>query len=239
MSGARILVMEDTLQVQRSLRQLLTGQDYEVTFARTGEAGLHEFARHLPDVVLLDLVLPDMDGLEVCRQIRTRSNVAVVVLSALDDEETKVAALDLGADDYITKPFGAQELLARVRVALRHSAGLPEQTFECGGVSIDLGRRTVTLEGQPVRITPREYDVLKFLIAHRDRVVTYPTILREVWGNEYISEAQYLRNIVLALRRKLEVDPSRPQLIVTEPGIGYSLRSEAELWTSPASSREA
>jgi two-component system KDP operon response regulator KdpE len=150
----------------------------------------------------------------------------VVVLSAKGDEATKVQALDLGADDYLTKPFGAEELLARVRVALRHASGAATGGFRAGRVSVDVPRRVVTLGGSEVALTPREFDVLSFFVAHHDRVLTHATILRNVWGPPYSAETQYLRNVVLSLRRKLEDDPARPRLFVTEPGIGYRLRTE-------------
>lgn len=228
MSGARILVVDDEPQMLRSIRLILAGQGYETVLAPTGEAALAEFARRLPDAVLLDLMLPDIDGLEVCRRLRKRSAVPIVVLSARGDELTKVEALDLGADDYLTKPFGAKELLARVRVALRHASDRSSTILETAGVRLDLDRRQVTLQGQPASLTPREYDVLKYLMSHHDKVLTHTMILREVWGPEYASESQYLRNVVLSLRRKLEADPSHPQLIATEPGIGYRLRSALE-----------
>jgi two-component system KDP operon response regulator KdpE len=177
-------------------------------------------------------MLPDIDGLEVARRVRMVSEVPLIVLSARGEEATKVAALDLGIDDYVTKPFGAQELLARVRVALRHSAGRATSTFECGDVALDVDRRLVLLRGAPIVVTPREYEVLKVLVANRDRVLTHGAILREVWGEDYVGEAQYLRNIILSLRRKLEDDSAHPRRIVTEPGIGYSMRSEPDLWPS-------
>ena len=228
MSGARILVVDDEPQMLRSMRLILAGHSYDVALTSTGEAAIEEFTRRLPDVVLLDLMLPGIDGLEVCRRLRQRSNVPIIVLSARGDEHTKVSALDLGADDYLTKPFGAAELLARVRVALRRSAGLSGQVFEAGDLRIDVDRRGVSRGGEPVALSPREYDVLKFLVSHRDKVLTHSMVLREIWGAEFAGETQYLRNVVLDLRRKLEVDPSRPALIVTEPGIGYRLRSDHE-----------
>lgn len=228
MSGARILVVDDEPQMLRSMRLILAGHSYDVVLTATGEAAIEEFTRRLPDVVLLDLMLPGIDGLEVCRRLRQRSNVPIIVLSARGDEHTKVSALDLGADDYLTKPFGAAELLARVRVALRRSAGLSGQVFEAGDLRVDVDRRGVTRGGEPVALSPREYDVLKFLVSHRDKVLTHSMVLRAIWGAEFAGETQYLRNVVLDLRRKLEVDPSLPALIVTEPGIGYRLRSDHE-----------
>jgi two-component system KDP operon response regulator KdpE len=227
-----ILVVEDSPPILRSLEMILQGHGYSVATAITGEGAFTEFERRPPDVVLLDLMLPDIDGLEVARRVRLFSAVPLIVLSARGEETTKVAALDLGVDDYMTKPFGAQELLARVRVALRHSAGRATSTFECGDVALDVDRRLVSLHGDAVVVTPREYEVLKVLVANRDRVLTHGAILREVWGEDYVGEAQYLRNIILSLRRKLEDDPAHPRRIVTEPGIGYSMRSEPDLWPS-------
>jgi two-component system KDP operon response regulator KdpE len=222
MSGARVLVVDDEPQMLRSLRLILNGHGYDSVLVATGEEALDEVAHRLPDVILLDLMLPDLDGLEVCRRVRERSTVPIIVLSARGEEALKVRALDLGADDYLTKPFGAEELLARVRVALRHAAGTREApVFESGDLRVDFDRRHVTVAGRDVTLTPKEYDVLKYLIANADRVLTHTLILRAVWGPEYASETQYLRNIVLGLRRKLEPDPAHPVYILTEPGIGY------------------
>jgi two-component system KDP operon response regulator KdpE len=226
MSGARVLLVEDTPQMRKSVSMILGGHGYDVAQASSGEEALQEFARRLPDVILLDLMLPDIGGLDVCRRVRERSSVPIIVLSARGDETTKVEALDLGADDYLTKPFGAKELLARVRVALRHAAGASGTSLEAGDIVMDLLRRTVTVRGGAVALTPREYDLLKFLLTHRGRVLTHTVILREVWGSEYVAETQYLRNVVLSLRRKVEAEPSRPGVIVTEPGVGYRVQVE-------------
>ena len=226
MAGARILVVDDERQMVRSLRLTLAGHGFDVVTAESGEAALEEVARRLPDVILLDLMLPGMDGLEVCRRVRDRAPVPIIVLSARGEESTKVQALDLGADDYLTKPFGTGELLARLRVALRHAAGTATSAvFEIDDLRIDFERRLVTVRGQAVSLTPKEYDVLKYLAVHADRALTNAIILRAVWGAEYAHEAQYLRNVVLSLRRKLERDPTRPQYIVTEPGVGYRFRA--------------
>jgi two-component system, OmpR family, KDP operon response regulator KdpE len=222
--GARVLVIDDEPQITRLVRIILGGYGYDVAAAATGEKGFAEFSHRLPDVVLLDLMLPDISGLEVCRLIRERSSVPIVVLSARGEEAVKVEAFDLGADDYLTKPFGSGELLARIRVALRHAAGAPLGTrATVGEIGVDFEQRRVTVGDRPVALTPREYDVLKYLVQHRDKVLTHSMILRAVWGPEYASETQYLRNIVLGLRRKLESDPSRPRHIVTEPGVGYRM----------------
>jgi two-component system KDP operon response regulator KdpE len=219
--GARVLVIEDEPAMQRTIRTILTRQGYDVSIAGTAREGMSDADRRNPDIILLDLMLPDGDGLDVCRVLRARSNVGIIVLSARGDEPTKVAALELGADDYLTKPFGAAELVARVRVALRHAIGQPEERLELPDFSIDFGRRSVTVRRAPVSLTPREYDVLRFLVIHRDRVITHSALLREVWGDTYLDGTQYVRNVVLSLRRKIEVDPSRPRLIATEPGVGY------------------
>ena len=226
--GARVLVIDDEPQIARSIRLILSGHGYDVAIAATAEAGMAEVNRRLPDLVLLDLMLPDLPGQEVCRRIRERSDLPIVVLSARGEEAVKIEALDLGADDYLTKPFAAGELLARIRVALRHAAGGQVAAATIGDISMDFAKRTVRVRGEPVTLTPLEYDVLKYLAQHRDRVLTHATLLRAIWGPEYATETQYLRNVVLGLRRKIEVDPSRPRTIVTEPGIGYRMRTEGE-----------
>jgi len=227
MTGARVLVVDDEPQILRSLRAILAGHGYDVVTAAAGEPALEEVARRMPDVVLLDLMLPGIDGLEVCRRLRERSAVPVIVLSAHGEETMKVQALDLGADDYLTKPFGAAELLARLRVALRHATGgRTAPAFELEDLRVDFERRRVTLEGREVALTPKEFDVLKFLVGNAGRVLTHTMILRAVWGPEYATETQYLRNIVLSLRRKLEADPARPAFILTEPVVGYRLRTD-------------
>jgi two-component system KDP operon response regulator KdpE len=226
MSEPRILVVDDEPEIVRTLRLVLTGHGYGVVTATTGEEALAEVAHRLPDLVLLDLMLPGIDGLEVLRQLRQRSAVPVIVLSARGEELTKVQALDLGADDYVNKPFGASELLARVRVALRHAAGaLNAPRIEVGELTFDFERRTVTRAGVETPLTPKESAVLFYLVSNAGRVLTHRDILREVWGPEYTSETQYLRNIIAALRRKLEADPAQPAYLVTEPGAGYRFRA--------------
>jgi two-component system KDP operon response regulator KdpE len=224
---SRVLVVDDEPQMLRSLRLILTGHGYDVVAAASGEAALEEVARRMPDVMLLDLMLPGVDGLEVCRRVRARSAVPIIVLSARGEEAVKVQALDLGADDYLTKPFGADELLARVRVALRHAAGPTNAlVFESGSLHIDFNRRRVTLGDRDIALTPKEFDVLKYLVTNADRVLTHSLILRAVWGPEYGSETQYLRNVIRDLRRKLHDDPAHPAFIVTEPGVGYRFQTE-------------
>jgi two-component system KDP operon response regulator KdpE len=224
--GARILVVDDEPQILRSLRTTLASHGYDVQTAATGEEALAAVEGRLPDLVVLDLVLPGLSGLEVCRRLRARSSLPIVVLSARGDERDKVAALDLGADDYLTKPFGVNELLARIRAALRRAAGArgPSAVVEAGGLRVDFDRRQVTLDAAEVRLTPTEFDLLKALVANAGRVLTHGYLLRTVWGPEYEGESQLLRVFIGQLRRKVERDPSRPRQILTEPGVGYRFR---------------
>jgi two-component system, OmpR family, KDP operon response regulator KdpE len=224
--GARILVVDDEPQILRSLRTTLAAHGYDVQTAATGEAALAAVDGRLPDLVVLDLVLPGVSGLEVCRRLRARSSLPIVVLSARGDERDKVAALDLGADDYLTKPFGVNELLARIRAALRRAAGArgPSAVVEADALRVDFDRRQVTLNGAEVRLTPTEFNLLKILVANAGRVLTHGYLLRTVWGPEYEGESQLLRVFIGQLRRKVERDPSRPQHILTEPGVGYRFR---------------
>jgi two-component system KDP operon response regulator KdpE len=230
MSGERVLVVDDEPQVLRLLRTALTERGYDVAAAANGEEALDLLARRPVDVVILDLVMPGMSGLDVCRALRQDSDTPVIVLSAHGDERDKVLALDLGADDYLTKPFGMEELLARIRVALRHSAGrstAAEPVFEYADLRVDFDARRVWRGGVEVRLTPTEYDLLKFLVQHADKALTHSMILRAVWGPEYAGESQYLRVYIPQLRRKLEADPTRPRFLVTEPGVGYRFRTQA------------
>lgn len=222
MAGARVLVVDDEPQIRRALRRTLEAHGYDVRTAATGEDALAAVRWH-PDVVLLDLMLPDIDGLDVARRLREQSTVPILVLSARGEEQMKVRALDEGADDYITKPFGTEELLARIRTALRHTGGQPLPVVQIGELSVDLERRAVTRGGQPVHLTPTEYEVLKFLLQHPGKVVTHRMLLQTVWGPEHVEETQYLHVFMRQLRRKLEDDPSRPRYILTEPGVGYRL----------------
>lgn len=228
MSGARILVVDDEPRILRTVSAYLARHGFEVETAETGRAAVELAARN-PDVIVLDLALPDVDGVDVIREIRERSNVPILVLSAREAEQQKVRALDLGADDYLTKPFGVDELLARVRVALRHSArpadGIPA-VFRSGELAIDFERRRVLLGGDEVRLTPTEYALLTALARRADRVVTDAMLLRQVWGPEYGDEDHYLHVYVARLRRKIERDPRNPRHLLTEPGIGYRLLSE-------------
>jgi two-component system KDP operon response regulator KdpE len=224
-TGARILAIDDEPQIRRALRRTLESQAYDVRTAGTGEDGLAALAWH-PDIVLLDLMLPDMDGLEIARRIRAQSNVPIIVLSARGDDEQKVHALDAGCDDYITKPFSTDEMLARIRVALRHAAGTGMvPVVEIEDLRIDLDRRQVARAGREVHLTPTEYDVLKFLVQHAGKLVTHRMLLQEVWGPEHIEETQYLHVFMSQLRRKLEPQGGGPRYILTEPGVGYRFRA--------------
>jgi two-component system KDP operon response regulator KdpE len=222
---SRVLVVDDEPAIRRFLRTSLRAEGYDVVEAETGEAALAEIRRRVPDVVVLDLGLPGLDGLEVIRRVREPGSVVpIIVLTSRTDEAGKVEALDLGADDYVTKPFGIDELLARMRAALRHR--LLQQgerpVFRSGDLSVDLVRRIVTVRGAEVKLSPREYDLLRLLITHAGKVLTHRFMLREVWGGD--ADVQYLRIYVRQIRQKIEADPERPQHIVTETGVGYRLR---------------
>jgi two-component system KDP operon response regulator KdpE len=219
----RILVVDDEPQILRALQTSLRGAGYEVDAAATGGEALTMAAVRPPDAVILDLVLPDARGTDVCRELRTWSSVPVIVLSVVGDESEKVAALDAGADDYITKPFGVGELLARLRAALRRAEPSAEPVLEIGGLRVDLEARDVSVGGAPVQLTPHEYDLLRLLALNEGKLLTHKTILREVWGEAYADESHYLHVYVSQLRRKLEPDPARPRYILTEPGAGYRL----------------
>jgi two-component system KDP operon response regulator KdpE len=221
----RALVVDDEPAIRRFLRTSLTAQGYQVTEAEDGRAAL-ELKRNPVDVLVLDLGLPDIDGFDVIRQLRDAGSVLpIVVLSSRADEAGKVKALDSGADDYVTKPFGVDELLARIRAALRHR--LQQQgerpIFRSGDLTVDIVRRIVTVRGEEVKLSPREYDLLRLLVAHAGKVLTHKFILREVWGTE--TDVQYLRIYIRALRHKIEANPEQPQHILTEQGVGYRLRA--------------
>ena len=219
----RILVVDDEPQILRALQTSLRGAGYEVDTATTGEQALAAAAIRPPDAVILDLVLPDARGTDVCRELRAWSSVPVIVLSVIEGESEKVAALDAGADDYVTKPFGVEELLARLRAALRRVDPTPEPVYEIGELRVDLEAREVTFAGAPVQLTPHEFDLLRLLARHEGKLLTHKTILQEVWGQAYADESHYLHVYVSQLRRKLEPDPARPRYILTEPGVGYRL----------------
>ena len=222
--GVRILVVDDEKQIRRMLRAALEGYGYDIAEAASGHEGLSQTSIFHPDVIILDLGLPDIDGIEVIERLREWTQVPVIVLSVREHEDDKIKALDVGADDYVTKPFSMGELLARLRAALRRTAGSedkPVLTF--GELSIDIAHRNVSVRGEEVKLTPTEYEVLKYLAQQAGRVVTHRQLLKAVWGSNYQEHSQYLRVYIGQLRRKLEVDPSQPAYIITEPGVGYRL----------------
>lgn len=228
--GAHVLVVDDEPGIERAVRTILDRSGFQVEVAENGEQALESYRRRRPDVILLDLGLPDMDGLDVLKQIRQMGNTPVVVLSVRGRERDKVTALDSGADDYLTKPFGIEELLARLKVALRHSLGPASEgiapVFRTGDLEMDLERRVVRVEGNQVRLTPTEYGLLKAFVSHPNKVLTDRMLLQEVWGPEYGDEAHYLHVYVGRLRRKLEKDPQEPRYLITDPGVGYRLVSD-------------
>jgi two-component system KDP operon response regulator KdpE len=229
MSGQiKVLVVDDEPAIRRLLRTSLTAEGYDVVEAATGEEGWTMFGRAKPDVVLLDLGLPDIDGREVIRRVREAALTPIIVLSIRSDERGKVEALDLGADDYITKPVGMEELNARLRAALRHRLQQQgaEPIFKTGDLTVDLVRRHVMVKGAEVKLSPKEYDLLRILVMHAGKVLTHQHLMREVWGST--TDVQYLRIYVRQLRHKIEPDPERPTLILTEAGVGYRLTLETE-----------
>ena len=224
MTSGRVLVVDDEAQIRHALQRALRARGYEVALAPDGEQALTQAEDFGPDLVVLDLNLPVMDGLEVCRRLRGWSTVPILVLSVREDESDKVAALDLGADDYLTKPFGVDELLARVRALLRRAEPLgaaKAPTFRAEDVEIDLGSRTVTRARGPVRLTRTEWELLDAFVGHPGKLLTHGWLLREVWGEGYGDDVEVLRVFVSQLRKKIEPDPRRPSFIVTEPGVGY------------------
>ena len=231
-SKGMILLIEDEPQMLRLLRIILQSQGYGLVESPTGQEGLMQAATRAPDVVLLDLGLPDIDGLEVTRRLREWSDVPIIVISAREQEQDKIKALDAGADDYLTKPFGAGELLARIRVAMRHKAlreaGQHESVFTLGNLRVDLARRQVFLNEKEVHLTPIEYKLLTVLIKNAGKVLTHRHLLKEVWGPPYLTETQYLRVYMTQLRHKLEADPARPSFLINEPGVGYRLKLDLE-----------
>jgi len=222
----RILVVDDEPQLTRVLRTGLKSRGYEVRVAEDGQMGFATFNDWQPDLVITDLAMPNMDGLELCRKVRKSSQVPIIILSAKGEERTKVEALDIGADDFVTKPFGIDELLARVRAALRRSGSQPnnesEQTIlEAGDFHVDLGSRTVTVRGKEVHLTPKEFELLIYFVKHAGKVLTHHTLLAAVWGGNYVEQDQYLRVFVGNLRKKLELDGLNKRYLVTEPWVGY------------------
>ncbi|TDK55365.1 response regulator [Bacillus salipaludis] len=222
-SGAKILVIDDEPQIQKLLRVTLQAQGFEIVAASSGEEGILKTTIVRPDLIVLDLGLPDIPGMEVLHRIREWTQIPIVVLTAKDREEDKITALDSGADDYVTKPFGMGELLARIRVALRHNAkSQDEPILDFGRLVIDLPGRTVELDGEKIKLTPTEYELLKILATNAGRVMTHKQLLQQVWGgHQYDTDSHYLRVYIGHLRKKIENDSARPNFIITEPGIGY------------------
>ena len=223
-TSARVLVVDDERPIRRFLHASLSGQ-YTVLEAATGEEALAVTVSGRPDAILLNLGLPDVDGVEVTRRLREWTRIPIIVISVRDREEDKIAALDAGADDYLTKPFGIGELMARLRVALRHLA-LPvgEPIYQADGLAVDLARRSVMVDGRAANLTPTEYDILRVLIQHAGKVLTHQQLIHLVWGSDYEMDAHLLRVNISNLRRKIETDPIRPRYILTEPGVGYRMK---------------
>ena len=223
MSGQRVLVVDDEPQILRGLQTMLRGAGYDVATAATAADALAAAAAHPPEAVILDLVLPDGRGTDVARELRTWTDVPVIVLSAVGEEQEKVAALDAGADDYVTKPFGVDELLARLRAALRRAVPTNDSVILVGELEINVPNRSVLLAGERVKLSPHEFDLLRVLAQNEGKLLTHRALLSEVWGPSYQSEAHYLHVYVSNLRRKLEPDPASPRYLLTEPGAGYRL----------------
>jgi two-component system KDP operon response regulator KdpE len=220
-----ILVIDDEIQIRRFLRVSLEANGFRVHESASGQDGLLQMTMLKPDIVILDLGLPDMNGLDVLRRMREWSHTPVIVLSVRDADEDKIALLDAGADDYLTKPFSMGELLARLRMAQRHALPAQEEpVFRCDALSVDLTNRSVTLNGEPVKLSATEYALLRTFVQHAGKVLTHRQLLREVWGPQYETETQYLRVYMTMLRRKLEADPANPKWFITEPGVGYRLQ---------------
>ena len=219
----RILVIDDEFQITRVLKRSLGAHRYDVRTASDGESGMDLFRDFRPDLVITDLSMPEMTGIEVCRAIRKASDIPIIVLSVRGEESVKVQALDAGADDYITKPFGMNELLARVRASLRRGPAElePQDVVEVGDFRLDNTKRTVTVAGKEVHLTPKEFELLGYLIEHHDRVITHRTLLAKIWGGEYTEQTEYLRVFIGTLRKKIEPTPSKPRYILTEPWVGY------------------
>jgi two-component system KDP operon response regulator KdpE len=223
--GQRVLVVDDESSIRRYLQAALSAQGFTVYEAATGQEGLNAVIAHRPDIMILDLGLPDLDGIEVTRQLREWSPLPIIILSVRETENEKVAALDAGADDYLTKPFGTGELMARMRVVMRRLTTAPDEpVLQVGDLKMDLSRRLVTVDGDQVSLTPTEYDILRLLLQNAGKVITHRQLLRQIWGTAYESEMHILRVNISNLRRKIEPDPARPHYIVTEPGVGYRLR---------------
>ena len=228
MTAKRIIVVDDEFQITRVLKRSLGAHRYDVRTASDGESGMDLFRDFHPDLVITDLSMPEMSGIELCREIRKTSSVPIIVLSVRGEEQSKVEALDAGADDYVTKPFSMNELLARVRAALRRSPSDEALSAirEVGDFRVDLKNHQISLRGEPLHLTPKEFELLAHLVINHDRVLTHRALLAKVWGGEYTEQTEYLRVFVGNLRKKIEADPSKPRIIVTEPWVGYRLVSE-------------
>jgi len=216
-----VLVVDDEPQILRVMRASLPIRGYEVLTASSGKEALDQLSKQVPDLVILDLAMPEMSGLEVCRRVREFSTVPIIILSAKGSESDKVAALDLGADDYVTKPFGMDELLARVRAVLRRLSATDDRVLVVGDVTIDVDERRVVVGGKEIRLTPKEFDVFKYLVNNAGKVVTHRALLQTVWGWESTDQTEYLRVFINQLRRKIEIDASHPRYLITEPWVGY------------------
>lgn len=229
-TGARILVVDDEASIRRSLKVNLESRGYMVDAVETGEKAMKAFENRRPDLLILDLLMPGMRGIDVVRKLRAVSTIPIIVLSAIGEETEKVKALELGADDYMTKPFGMEELFARIRSLLRRAAGATSAApvFVAGDLSVNFDRREVTLDGQLVKLTPTEYDLLKYMIEHAGKVLTHRMLLQEIWGQAYVDQAQYLRVFVGQLRKKIEKHPGRPRFILTDPGVGYRFCTDTD-----------
>jgi two-component system KDP operon response regulator KdpE len=226
---ARILLVDDEVAIQRAVGPLLRARGYELDVSGTGAEALRAFAERRPDLIILDLGLPDIEGTEVCRRIRAESAVPIVVLSARSAESDKVNALDLGADDYVTKPFGPEELLARIRVALRRvqsADGREEGLFKAGDLTIDYDRRRVLRGETEIRLTPKEFELLSFLARNHDRVLTHRSILKEIWGPNAVEQPEHLWTLVAQLRKKIEPDAANPRYVLSEPWVGYRFATD-------------
>lgn len=227
MSAGRILAVDDEPQILRALQTNLRGAGYEVSTAATAAEALAEAALRVPDAIILDLVLPDGSGTDVCRELRTWTTAPIIVVSAVGEETEKVAALDAGADDYVTKPFGMDELLARLRAAMRRATHPGDSVVKIGDLEVDLEKHAVSMAGDPVQLTPHEFALLRLLAVNEGKLLTHKAILREVWGPLYGQESHYLHVYVSQLRRKIEPDPTRPRYLLTEPGAGYRIVTPA------------
>ena len=224
-AAQRILVVDDETSIRRYLRAALSAQGFAIYEAASGQEAIHAVISDHPDIIILDLGLPDFDGIEVTRRLREWSQTPIIILSVREAESDKIAALDAGADDYLTKPFSTGELMARMRVALRHLAGKPDEPIlQVDDLKMDLARRLVTVDDKQVSLTPTEYEILRLLLQHAGKVLTHHQLLRQVWGSAYESEMHMLRVNISNLRRKIEPDPARPHYLLTEPGVGYRIR---------------